>query len=352
MESIDFMNEFGDNFKRNYIRSTSDGFMQLTLLPTEKCNFRCVYCYEDFKIGKMSRDTIDGIKSLLTKSAPELKNLAIQWFGGEPTLNRQGVVEISKHIVSLQKKYGFKYSGHMTTNAYLLDKNMFKEFVKLGITEYQITLDGTAEQHNTTRIKANGRGTFDTIWKNLCSFQQTSEEFKVVFRLHVMQKNSDSMLQLSQMIRDQFGDDNRYLSFIRNIANLGGSVEKTVDKYVPSEKKGVDQLIEKMKTIMETENHISFKKQTNDPYICYAARPRHLTIRADGRLAKCTVMFDDDRNDIGKITADGSLQINEQKFEFWTRGFSSLNLKELACPKTNLPSLNVDRGELIAISAV
>jgi uncharacterized protein len=346
------MDNLGDNFKKNYIKSTSDGFMQLTIMPTEKCNFRCVYCYEDFKIGKMSKETISGIKSLLSKSAPDLKKLVIQWFGGEPTLNQQGIVEISQHIVDLQNEHKFQYVAHMTTNAYLLDSKMFKQFVSLGITDYQISLDGTAEQHNTTRIKANGTGTFDTIWKNLCSIQKTSEEFKVAFRLHVMQANANSMLELSHMIRKQFGDDSRFTSFIRNIANLGGEKESSVNSYVPTEKAQVDELINEMRSIMETDAHVSYKKQSNDPYICYAARPRHLTIRADGRLAKCTVMFDDERNDIGKITADGALQIDGNKFDFWTRGFASLNLKELACPKTNLPSLKSQKGELISVMAV
>ncbi|NRD74913.1 radical SAM protein [Shewanella sp. VB17] len=344
------MNKLSTHFKRNYITSASNGYMQLTLLPTEKCNFRCVYCYEDFKIGKMSQDTIKGIKALLTISAPELKKLHIQWFGGEPTLNKQGIIDISKHIISLQQKYHFEYNANMTTNAYLLDNKMFKEFIALGISDYQITIDGTAEQHNTTRKKANGKGTFDTIWQNLCSFQEITTHFKITFRLHVMQDNTASMLQLSHMIKEQFGHDKRYVSFIRNIANLGGTVKNTVDQYVPNERQDVNALIKKMKKIMEPETHPSENKQSDDPYICYASKPRHLTIRADGRLAKCTVMFDDERNDIGKINPDGTLQINGDKFDFWTRGFTSLNLKELACPKTNLPMLKPDYGERIAIN--
>ena len=343
--------KFGVNFKKNYIRSSSDGYMQLTILPTEKCNFRCVYCYEDFKIGKMNRDTIAGIKALLSKSAPELKKLQIQWFGGEPTLNKAGVIEISEHIVSLQKRYGFQYGAHMTTNAYLLDQQTLKTFVALGIDDYQISLDGMPEQHNTTRKQINGKGTFDTIWQNLCSFQETDEEFKIVFRLHVMEKNAESMLALSKMIKAQFGHDNRYMSFIRNIANLGGANESRVDQYVP-EKEKLAQLIDEMKSIMASDTHVACTKPTKDPYICYAAKPRHLTIRADGSLAKCTVMFDDDRNSLGKINPDGSLDIDGEKFDVWTRGFSSLNLSELACPKTNIPAMKQAKGEVIAQNAV
>jgi hypothetical protein len=33
-------------------------FQELILLPTEKCNFRCTYCYEDFELGRMKESTI------------------------------------------------------------------------------------------------------------------------------------------------------------------------------------------------------------------------------------------------------------------------------------------------------
>ena len=35
----------------------SPRIQELILLPTEKCNFRCTYCYEDFELGKMSEET-------------------------------------------------------------------------------------------------------------------------------------------------------------------------------------------------------------------------------------------------------------------------------------------------------
>lgn len=34
---------------------------QLIILPTEKCNFRCTYCYEDFLISKMKEPVQIGV---------------------------------------------------------------------------------------------------------------------------------------------------------------------------------------------------------------------------------------------------------------------------------------------------
>lgn len=33
---------------RKMLRALDNRILKLTVLPTEKCNFRCTYCYEDF----------------------------------------------------------------------------------------------------------------------------------------------------------------------------------------------------------------------------------------------------------------------------------------------------------------
>ena len=32
--------------------------LELIVMPTEQCNFRCIYCYEDFRMGRMNSDTV------------------------------------------------------------------------------------------------------------------------------------------------------------------------------------------------------------------------------------------------------------------------------------------------------
>ena len=61
--------------------------LQLILLPTEQCNFRCTYCYEDFAIGRMTPEVVSGVKNLIDRRADGLSHLQLSWFGGEPTLD-------------------------------------------------------------------------------------------------------------------------------------------------------------------------------------------------------------------------------------------------------------------------
>lgn len=316
--------------------------MYLTILPTEKCNFRCKYCYEDFKIGKMKRPVIDGVKNLLSREFTNIDNLSISWFGGEPTTNLDAVLEISNHITDhANQREGFVYSGHMTTNGFLLDLSTFKKLMEVGVNKYQITLDGDPEAHDYTRVQANGKGSFAEIWSNLMSFKTLSEYFEVDLRIHITSQNKKSVARLGEMLRDEFFEDDRYRVNFETIKDLGQGVETSnPHQHIPKDDGNdrVEQLIADFSGKLS--NTLQDVKNGN-PYICYASMPRQLLIRADGRIGKCTVMLNDERNNVGRINEDGSLDIHDKKFDTWTRGFNSLDSDELRCPAMKLPKFEL-----------
>ena len=99
-----------------WLASFSNKRLELILLITEQCNFRCVYCYEDFKIGKMEPDIIEGVKNLINKRIEGLNLLQLSFFGGEPLLNKRAIFELSafaKERCDTNKK---NYNGSITTN--------------------------------------------------------------------------------------------------------------------------------------------------------------------------------------------------------------------------------------------
>jgi len=80
--------------ERKIFYALRDDVLNLTILPTEQCNFRCFYCYESFKLGKMSKETSDSILKLVQKRASTLKILTIGWFGGEPLMAKDIVLSL------------------------------------------------------------------------------------------------------------------------------------------------------------------------------------------------------------------------------------------------------------------
>jgi uncharacterized protein len=69
----------------NYLSKYDNRYLHLILMPTEQCNFRCVYCYESFLRGRMSDEIKEGIKAYIG-AQEELERFELHWFGGEPLL--------------------------------------------------------------------------------------------------------------------------------------------------------------------------------------------------------------------------------------------------------------------------
>ncbi|MHB1622528.1 MAG: radical SAM protein, partial [Cuniculiplasma sp.] len=126
--------------------------LKLIIFPTEECNFRCKYCYENFNIGKMKPEVVEGIKNLLFERSKDLNRLDIEWFGGEPLLAYDIIEDLLIYARNLSKKYNFTLESRMTTNASLFSPKLQPKLIGLGITEYQISFDGDREMHDKYRV--------------------------------------------------------------------------------------------------------------------------------------------------------------------------------------------------------
>lgn len=104
-----------------------DKLLHLIILPTEQCNFRCKYCYEDFKIGNMSKEKQDAIILFLRKNIKNYTAISLDWFGGEPLLAMDAIEYISKHALEICRIAKKPLISSMTTNGYFLDCATFEK---------------------------------------------------------------------------------------------------------------------------------------------------------------------------------------------------------------------------------
>ena len=350
--------QFPNGVSRHQVaRSITSRRLELTILPTEKCNFRCTYCYEDFLIGRMKPGIVAGIKSLISRRAPDLGQLQLNWFGGEPLLAKSVIMDVAKHAKALSIEYGFEFSGGLTTNGYLLDSHTLSSLVAQKQDFFQVTLDGWGANHDVTRRRADGGPTFDRIWSNLIGARSAAFEFECVLRLHSTPGNQESLLDLCNQIRREFGADHRFRVDFQDIRNLGGAGGATVSPVGATEfknrvialKRALGQ--EAAERVTETTGSESsasrraYEIEQGEPYICYAARPNHFLIRADGRLGKCTVALNDPLNDIGSIDAEGRLDVDQFRARAWSNGFEDYDLDALGCPLTRVHRWTREQSE-------
>jgi uncharacterized protein len=301
--------------------------LSLILFPTEKCNFRCTYCYEDFVFGQMAPEVIAGIKNLISKRAPDLDYLELGWFGGEPLLAKRVVVDVSKHANALAAEHsGLQYCGSMSTNGWLLKPDVLRELVSCGVINFQISLDGFGPGHDATRRSSRDTGTFDQIWNNLMEAKFSDIPFSISLRIHVSAANIDTVENLIEAICESFGGDDRFSAYIKPIERLGGSNDGSFPVLKGDSKSTqVDRLRDKFggRLLLEDED--------SDP-VCYAAAANSFAIRSNGSIAKCTVALNDSRNSVGRLSKEGNLEINSEGLKPWLRGLASGDSSELRCP--------------------
>ncbi|POZ63076.1 radical SAM protein [Chromobacterium alticapitis] len=304
--------------------ATHSGFLELIILPTENCNFRCTYCYEDFQIGKMSPEIVSGIKKLIEHRLPKLKVFKLNWFGGEPLLAKDQVLDVSQYAKSACEEAGVRFApGHITTNGYMLDIKTLQRLVDAGQTHYQISLDGFQEGHDTTRKLQSGKGTFEKIWNNLKAAKESNLDFNVVIRLHLTADNLESAERLAQEIDSEFGRDSRFTVFIKPIGNYG----KDAGGVALLKGEAANSAISNIEMALNKQSH-----GDDEQYICYASKPNSLVIRANGNIAKCTVALYDEKNTVGRLNEDGTVQIFGEKMAYWMRGISEQDWDILSCP--------------------
>ena len=133
-----------EKLKREFLFSqfVNDDTLDLVITLTEKCNFVCKYCAQDFAKGKMSEIVQDQIIQFVKKNINKYSKLRVEWFGGEPLLCKDIIKKLSESFIDICRKARKGYSAAITTNGYLLDINTFRMLYDNKVIAYQITLDG------------------------------------------------------------------------------------------------------------------------------------------------------------------------------------------------------------------
>ena len=308
------------------VRSLLDNIFMVTLMPTEGCNFRCPYCYEDHHAVSMTRDTLDRIEEYITAQAPRYKQVILAWFGGEPTLCKDTVLEVSNIVQNLQKQYGFHYAANMTTNGYLLNDKLFRQFYQAGITSYQITIDGW--NHDKTRPHVSGKGTLQTIINNLASLSKlppAEYSFHITLRHNILADDED--YSWYDYLYRLFGHDKRFAVLVRAVGDWGGEGVHSLSILHQDTK---DVLVAKHvayldKIGMSCHNH----RNGALAQVCYASYPHSMVFRANGKIGKCTVALDHPQNQLGWVDPEKGIVIDPEVNCRWS--FSDLKPECRSC---------------------
>lgn len=212
------------------IRETVN-FLSMTIQPTANCQLGCHYCGQTHSKDYAKDDVVDKyverIESVFSKNKERYNGLSITWYGGEPLMGYSSIIKASKKMIELCEKKGFTYISNMITNGLSLKPKLFEQLVKeCKITEYQITLDGSAESHDTRRITKKGEATFDLIMKNIIDVSNLDTYKKnncnISIRVNIDKHNYQFVDPLIDIIKENKIEDKISIYFAP-ITDFGGN---------------------------------------------------------------------------------------------------------------------------------
>lgn len=287
----------------------------LHFLPTIQCQLRCGYCFENGgDRGKaMKPDVLDDaivwLDSYLNEY-PEVDQLRMVLFGGEPLLRPDICVNALAHVSNLCGKHNIEFWSELVTNGELLTEEVARKLSLYAWRRVQITLDGPEKVHNIRRPGVNSRKTFRKIVRNIRMLLHSKYIPTVDIRLSFDLGNCDDIIEFLDELAT-FGDVARInlsLGFITDTFVFGGDkndpvvASKALEFWAKAKRLGF--------TIPET--------QFSGP-LCVATAKHSAVLLPDGGLQKCFATAGRPEYNFSTVKVLPKGYAKDHHFEQWKR---------------------------------
>lgn len=302
----------------------NDTALNLMILPTHKCNCRCVYCYEDFEGGTMTLKTQENVIAYVKKMLKNCSSLHVSWFGGEPLVDMGVIRNLSKSFIDICKTEKKRYSADITTNGTLLNFETFQELKSYRVLTYQITIDGTKETHDFQRPFANDKNSsYDSIIDNLLAIKNNikSKSFRVYLRINLTKQMLPNLERYIDEMDSMFGNDSRFLFSIDVAQDWGGDRIESFKDSILTDENEIKDIYGYIRNLAKKSSLIIFRdfEEMNIASGCYVSQKNFITIDSSGRITKCAQESRHNISSIGDLSE--KIEINEFEIAKW----SSLN---------------------------
>ncbi len=290
--------------------ATDRNRLDLIVMPTLACNFRCTYCFEGHPKSAMSTAVQQSVARWMEREIPKHKLTILHWYGGEPLMGFDTIVALTQHATSLARRAGMELTAHATTNGYLLTEARIRALSGAGVFGYQITLDGAPVAHNRLRVLRNGRPTFDRVYQNIIKLVRADPHVSTTLRINFNSTNIETIPELLRM----FPDDVRprlHVVFEPIFGDEKVSAAGTVSAHSISAAMAEDYALaqELGYSVRQGLGQVSPRL-----VYCYAEREHQLIINHNGDVFKCSVSNFEPGERVGYIDVDGNLIRDEVRW--------------------------------------
>lgn len=309
----------------NLEMATKDaGSLNLIILPTEACNFSCPYCFVKENNVHMSNKTYDSIIHYIDKQYnnyhlhnTEPFKVSIGWFGGEPTLYAEDIIIFMRKL----KKKDIQLDGKIVTNGYLLTDDLFRRLLNAGVNNFQVTLDGVADNHDKFRKLKSGEGTFEKIYDNLLKIKSSfaGDNYQISIRGNFNKNNVSSMRELAGKFLNDFGDDSRFDLSFRPVLDFEQKKDKNSSGIAFCSKQEALKIQSSLANFVYGVNDLKTSNRMFDVLPepinkwCNVANVKSVIIDSQGNIFACDSVISNKNEAIGKMELDGEISYNSRE---------------------------------------
>lgn len=337
--------------------------LEIMLIVTRQCNFRCVYCGQAHLPTNMDIKTYNSILEFVENQINSYgySSVYVTFFGGEPLLVGEKICYFLEKLQTLLSKLSTEektitYEAGMSTNGYLLTPQLFERLNRLKCNFYQISIDGMSETHDKFRPLVSGESTWQRIIANLSYMVSSDKQFTVQLRTNFNADVAESLMEFYHFVGKNLND--------RRINIYYESIKYQGNENTPDTICGIEELVLDVDIAqLIRENNLICNNCTTRlmpcSRVCYASKPNHFIFDEKNQVLKCSFELDSPNanNIIGILDEKGSFIENKNNYYNWVyRDYLTLNKCDnckilplcfgKSCPKTlnklgNMPC-NID----------
>lgn len=267
-----------ENFFNNTIGS-------LVLNLTNMCNFECDYCYYKASNKDKHKQVLDKnlfiywFSEIYLKKFNNITDLHITYIGGEPTLEKQLLLDITTYINNICLKNNINVIYSLITNGYHLSSKFASHMVNLGINHVQITLDGYKDEHEKYRKDKLSGHSYDRIINNL---KNCINYLNICIRINFDEKTKEDNIYSLLCDLKRIGIKDIYFAALEETVDTVQSCNLNIIKN--------EHIIEKYDKLWNIKNNLGFKFNQPLPPLTGSCMSKNLlafNIDSDGYVYSC-----------------------------------------------------------------
>lgn len=257
--------------------------LRLLIDPSDKCNFRCKFCFQskgNFVGTKMSRETFDKLVGDIREFSGPI-NIIHMYGLGEPLVN-----ENLPYFIKVIKDNNLAKEVAITTNGSLLTKELSEKLIASGLDRLSISLNGVSSDdfRRIVGVKVD----FDKMYENIKYFYSIRKQC----HLHIKINDEDYTEEQKSKFVELFKDYSDSIN-IDHIVNVWPGLEITDD---------TDKRMYEFE--IDTSNN-KIKRRPVCPLMFY-----EMLVHSDGSVSPCCVDYEFKEENLGNI-------METSLFEIW-----------------------------------